>query len=434
MVPSDHRNIGRLVMILVGVTVSLSLMNSSKCASRFVQVEMMHDNVGSLSNLKEIHRQRSEKSTRQAPAGSKPGDIYFTDATTSPHFAVFYNIFIPDDEEKAQNALRIVQEQINQVGESYVASLGPNKTATLFYNTIGKPDTLTATYMQQLCGQHNLICKHMSHYESGFEEVTLQPLHEFCSIHDDYRVAYIHNKGSYHEHGDKRNEYWRRHGTLAATSKSCLKPANETCNLCGMQFWAYWTFFMPGNFWTAKCTYIKQLIPPLQFQDRINQVTMKVLFLQLQNKFTVNLYSGKIDHYGIERFASEHWVGSHPSVIPCDVGGHKDFWYWLSGDRGSEQFDWAMGPRKDGSPIDRRRGRQQREKVLADERLRTKEYFLLAGRLFKWYELYNQVPPSNSWIWDWFPDGHRWKQAVDKFGNKTVELVTSGLATLPRAQ
>ena len=32
-------------------------------------------------------------------------------------------------------------------------------------------------------------------------------------------------------------------------------------------------------------------------------------------------------------------------------------------------------------------------------------YYLLEGNLFRWKELYNQLPGRYSWVWRWYPDG-----------------------------
>ena len=57
--------------------------------------------------------------------------------------------------------------------------------------------------------------------------------------------------------------------------------------------------------------------------------------------------------------------------------------------------------------------------------VRLKEYFLLAGNVFRWYELYNQTPSGRSWVWFWFPDGKVWHEAVQKYGPKAVDFLTT---------
>ena len=59
------------------------------------------------------------------------------------------------------------------------------------------------------------------------------------------------------------------------------------------------------------------------------------------------------------------------------------------------------------------------------EDVRRREYFLLAGTLFRFYQLYGQAPPPDSWVYQWFPDGDLWRDAVQKHGNESVAVVTS---------
>lgn len=58
-------------------------------------------------------------------------------------------------------------------------------------------------------------------------------------------------------------------------------------------------------------------------------------------------------------------------------------------------------------------------------KLRLKEYFLLAGNILKWYEFYNEVPGEFSWVWSWFPDGRKWRNAVRLHGRKAIEVMTN---------
>jgi hypothetical protein len=57
-----------------------------------------------------------------------------------------------------------------------------------------------------------------------------------------------------------------------------------------------------------------------------------------------------------------------------------------------------------------------------------RESYLLAGNLFKWSMLYNAAPGPSSWIWDWYPDGETWKESVNKYGAKAVDVMTEKFA------
>jgi hypothetical protein len=57
-----------------------------------------------------------------------------------------------------------------------------------------------------------------------------------------------------------------------------------------------------------------------------------------------------IDWYGLDRFALEHWIRSHPSLDPCDVAG-----IWTGGvdsdERANEtNLTWSMAPNEPMGP------------------------------------------------------------------------------------
>jgi len=66
---------------------------------------------------------------------------------------------------------------------------------------------------------------------------------------------------------------------------------------------------------------------------------------------------------------------------------------------------------------------KNRLKVLNDEKRRLKDYFLLGGKIFKWLHLYQELPPNDSWVWGWYPDGERWRLAADKHGHRVHEAI-----------
>jgi hypothetical protein len=127
----------------------------------------------------------------------------------------------------------------------------------------------------------------------------------------------------------------------------------------------------------------------------------------------------------------EHWIGTlAPRLVPCDVSRHVSLGYWLDADRDTaKEFDdsatsrnssdkgcaWAMAPRFAwNDPGWAYQAAVQDVTLVTDtERLR-KEFFLLPGRLYKWWVEYNTTPPSDSWIWDWYVQCDTY---CDKFGS-----------------
>jgi hypothetical protein len=357
-------------------------------------------------------------------------------ASASPPFAIFYNIYIPPDtdggDQGVRNALRIVQEQMTQVGESYAATsaLQNNQTVTVYYNTIGHANALNATYMSHVCSKasENLRCQHMQHYDQAYEEVTLERVKEYCHHHESHKAIYMHSKGSYHSNGG-RNEGWRRHMTMAVTNELCLDPPNnDTCNVCGLMLFVMPAFMFRGNFWAADCSYVNQLVPALDFDDRLRRIQETARQLQNQSQLLMNLQADIDDNFGRGRYASEHWIGSHPSFRPCDLTPTVVLQHWFQGWK-SQDFNWSTAPI---APIQGKWPYQPWKmvaRVRKKEALLRREYFLLPGRILRWYALYNGVPPPSSWVWSWFPDGQVWKEAVEKYGSKAVDIMTKDFAT-----
>lgn len=337
--------------------------------------------------------------------------------TDSPPFTIFYHVYVsPDGGEEAVNkTMRVVKEQIGQVGHSYATSL--DSMVNLHYVTIGMRDAVKFTEMQTLCKQNRIRCSHLGHHDLGFEGVTLQAIKDFCEPYgadDSHRVIYLHSKGAYHSNA--YNHQWRRGLTTAVTSEMCLKPENDTCNLCGMIYMPMWASFMPGNMWAAKCSYIKKLLPVESYKEKSNDL-MRGVKNMIGNK-TISfrlLIMGKKkkmrEVFGLDRFADEHWVGGHPSVIPCDVSKSSNLGK-IPRNVSIADFKFSMAPH---DPVEAARLRFSPNKtkgVLKNQTLRIKEYFFLGGKLLLWLNLYNETPPASSWVWDWFPDGTEWRQAM----------------------
>ena len=374
-------------------------------------------------------------------------------------FAVFYHIFVPFDAAGRTNALRIVEEQLKQVGESYAATL-PH-SVQLFYNTLGTPGIVNASFMEKFCGKlYNLECVHLNHFHEGTEEPTLSRVHDYCRQPESYgtstqrsvfsgsstatrktqigrRVIYIHNKGSFHVH--RLNEHWRRLMTYAATSEHCLHPPGNSCNLCGLYFVAERGMFMAGNIWTAECNYISKLWAPMEFKKKSTSAIQESLLMLLQQKFDMDLYTFADFNFGVDRYSDEMWSASHPSILPCDLTGGKKynfgfvrgtgFYRWVGSvwdpfQKSQTSLKWSMYPslplhlplplREDG----------RLASFVFDRSERIREFFLLGGNILKWERIYNEIPDPSSWIWDFFPDGDAWKKAVDLYGEHAADKLT----------
>jgi hypothetical protein len=244
---------------------------------------------------------------------------------TSPPFAIFYNVYLAPGE--TGNGLRIFKEQLTQIATSYATSTP--RPVRVYYNTIGSARGLDDSLVSRDCARWNMKCLHLAHYDQDSEVVTLQALYDFVHRPDVmawdqndaaraseqgsgplFRVVYMHNKGSFHDNSGQ-NEAWRKPLTTAVTSAECLSPPDDSCNVCGLQFWYLWNILFPGNMWVAQSQYIRRLLPPLGFDEKLEIVTREVKRRYENGQFLLTMFpTHDEDTWGLNRYASEHWVGT----------------------------------------------------------------------------------------------------------------------------
>ena len=267
---------------------------------------------------------------------------------------IFYNLFIPHG-DKATNAINVIKDQMSQVSTAlYRLENSPDVNSfrgIVFYNLIGNGDAFPSDTMSDLCHQLHprLDCQLLQHYENATESVTLSSIYEFC--HSDLvtdanqtRVVYLHSKGSYHDHA--KQTPWRRALTNSSLHPDCLSPPDDRCDVCGAHYYTMFASMFPGNMWTAKCAYIRQLLPPIdggEYQMR-RQEAIKQFFLLRADGVVHNTFGWHQDvFYGLDRYQWEHWVGGHPSLIPCEMHSPKlRFWDMVDGEVGQEHYEWGM--------------------------------------------------------------------------------------------
>ena len=342
-----------------------------------------------------------------------------------PPLAIFYHVFVPPDEHGAKNARNIIHQQINDLGQAL--SKTPNLPAsTLYYTSVGQE--IQEDFMNPICQRYPeqiRSCQRLKHIATGFEEHTLQELFVHCQDHQDHRVIYLHTKGSYHINAGQNR--WRKHLTEAVASSECIvKAVDEDCDMCGLLFRTRPAHHFTGNMFNAKCSYIRRLIAPLEFEARMNIVFDRARRLVENGTLTSTLFDMSVPwNIGTKRYAMEHWHGSHPSSeIICDIATNPDGRFWKSlraEDRRPENWQFRRFPRRPlpGIPIALER----------DDSKRRKEFFLLPGLIFKWYLLYGEVPAPSSWIWSSYQDGLFWRDQVETHGSMAVEVVANGFTT-----
>ena len=278
--------------------------------------------------------------------------------------AIFYNVFVPplEDGIGPSNALRIIQEQLQQLRNSYV------KNAPVYYTLIGYNET------RHVFDGPNF---HLLQYvEKGSEELTLQALWGYCLQHPTHRVSYIHDKGSFHP--GIGNEVRRAYATKSALSEACHTMPHDKCNVCVFDF--YLTPYHHGgaNMWTADCHYVKKLLPPKEFETH-----MKRMYASIPPESPLKPQDFGDNALCLGRYALEHWVLSHPHVRPCETLG-KSLSYAKVRKLGS--YNW----------------KPQLGRKIHNVRfygIFKSPWFTIEGRLYQYEYLYGEKPPVGSWFW-----------------------------------
>ena len=360
--------------------------------------------------------------------------------------AVFYNIYVPFGREELavvendhHHALRIVKEQLALKQSStllknvplYYTVIGSNVTeqiAQLCQSYHDDHDQHQSNEQQSQAPSHN--CHLLQYAPQGDESLTLQSIHDYCFDHPHDQISYIHNKGSFHP--SEKNEKFRtfvNQGVLGRNGHVCQEmPLDQQhegggCNVCGTRFATFPHYHMAGNMWTATCEYIRQLIRPVDFPNKMEALLEQSIFLGGKSdvgtggggsiaatrtgtvggvvdraipKPTFQQYS---DGYpvGRDRYSLEHWIGSHPNLQPCDIYSRK----YTHGyrDLPSIQSVWtahlATAPRFDIHTF------------LKISSLRG-EWYCGQARLWEYAYLYDGIQPDpDHFVWKYYQDTYK---------------------------
>jgi hypothetical protein len=309
-------------------------------------------------------------------------------------------------------ALSIVREQLARKSTAPGQAIA---SAPIHYTLIS-PNQKDSAKVQQVCDDLQQDCRLSGYNETGDESLTLQTLHDHCNDHPEDLVTYIHDKGSFHNKPENVN--FRRMLTQAVFSNECQANMTELgCNFCGARFSPIPHAHMPGNMWTAKCDYIKKLIRPDAFVAAMD--AMVDHFVKAHevdpsiprpgsNKqpsyVEILLGSHPISHpshTGIGRYAMEHWLGSHPSMLPCDVYPGVYDWKYLNLPDSKTPWvpDLKTAPR---FPLNKT--------TVSLPFLRTRKdpvWFCGPAKLLEYGFLYNnELPPPQSYIWTLYDESN----------------------------
>jgi hypothetical protein len=289
-----------------------------------------------------------------------PEELPWENITLHEIVPVFYNLFLSNETDTLR-VQRIVNEQLEMsktYHQFFVHSIGVNMTV---------PKTVS-----------------LKHHDEGSELITLQSLWTYCRKNPQRLVVYLHSKGSYS--ATASNEKFRRFLTVGALSDKCSNLTTSTCNVCSTRMSPLPHPHVPGNMWSAQCSYIQRLIDPIHFPAHMDKIESRSTAL------LPNQPKGEESCLGVGRFAAEHWVLSHPDNKPCDLYTDPSY-TWSYGnipDNLSAHFNQlAKAPRFD-------------LKSYVKKNVCVGRGTVLQKRLNEYMKLYGRVPDELWWGWDFF--------------------------------
>ena len=292
--------------------------------------------------------------------------------------AVFYNMYTPKKEEEnrvsdiVKEQLANLQQKIQQMNHAY----------KLFVRSIGVP--LDGAF-------ENITTTSLRHDEKGDEKETLGLLWEYCQENPDDIVVYLHSKGSFHPSDE--NEAMRKFLTIGATSKECMSLPTNMCNVCGSRMSPLPHPHIPGNMWSAQCAYARKLLDPRLFDKAMSRVDY--------NSTNKKVAKAAPSCLGKRRYAAEHWVLSHPTVMPCDLSSDERYLFNYEDLPTTQEFkndiNLRPAPRFPLTHFVERRMDfvnhcKQTRDDLNNPRIRLAEYS----------QLYGEVPPENWFGWNYY--------------------------------
>ena len=294
---------------------------------------------------------------------------------TRTKVVIFYHLWIKDATD-ASRVAALAREQLSfvnpQLQQVRVSSLGP----------LDSIDHLQLPSEVQKQTQ-------FSSRLGGEEDVTLHRLWSFCKDADPSQVvAYLHSKGSYTD--TENNTRLRKYLTRGVLSEECQNLPSQ-CDVCSSRMSPVPHPHYSGNMWTARCGYIAKLKDPVHFPTDMGNFVAHMPELSGVASPCV----------GLDRYAFEHWVNSHPDVRPCDVDANDgpDRYSWDYENVPADDFPQLLhpAPRFD---LDSYLKPGICEHMGDTTRLRIAEYQFL----------YNRSPPSAWWGWKFFPDSFLYNQ------------------------
>ena len=215
--------------------------------------------------------------------------------TPARRAVAFYHVFVSD----AKLTQDIVADQLSTLTASGVYDVLESIYVTPrggMSATDGFPDS------ELVRGKFHFL----PHATEGNEIDSLVHIHNFCKAPDEINTAilYFHTKGSYHN--SNGHTWWRKSMDCFVLTPRCLEIM-ETYDTCGLRMTPFPEPHYSGNFFWTRCGYVRKLVDPALYRDN---ATFRESF--------ESVVKGPDWCVGSGRYWAEHWVGSHPDILPAD--------------------------------------------------------------------------------------------------------------------
>ncbi len=297
------------------------------------------------------HQEKDEKSKAVKEEQLKSSSKTIND--DNDKMVIFFNTYI--NPNNTENGEYIISRSLDEINERpYLDNVEIYYTR---FGHLGQSDDANSStknnassWPERKCsGKKGRKCHEIKAATNGDEADTLQALYDYCNSHENlqHRVIYLHTKGSYTN--SRINHSLRQILFIAVLSEECIfstsaREFGDRCSVCSSQFSPTPFFHYVGNMWVAQCSYIQKLIPPKDFAQAKERVVKQMIEHTTPPAYVAHAtYTTKIKstdsnnvlsytfsstvRYGIEneswlgigRYASEHYILSHPHARPCDV-------------------------------------------------------------------------------------------------------------------
>jgi hypothetical protein len=202
-----------------------------------------------------------------------------------PSIVAFYHMYA-----SGKDYTDVVENQINTIKGSGLL----DRLDKVFYATMGSGgDAYTVDDPKYV---------HIAHYGNKGEEIqTLSMLYQFCHANPTSKVLYFRDEGGFHH----------SFGNLKMCSLLNCYVLNPHCidalddhDTCGWRISLTPFIHYSGNFWWARCGYIKTLIDPMSPKNNQTYIALEK---------SLNGCVGTKD-----RYFAESWIGTAPTIHPAD--------------------------------------------------------------------------------------------------------------------